>query len=353
MTGDPHSGKSNGLSRVRGAGVHKPQYQTEEAVMSVTRVLAAGIVAITGCGSVAAQDYPVRPVRMVYVYEGTGVSTIMARVAAIKLGEQLGQPVVFDVKPGAGGLIGTRDVLRAQPLGYSLLFSTTSLIGNLHAYKDPMYKLEDFTPIGVLGEIPFAMIVHDSIPVKTLPQFIAYAKANPAKINYGSIGPSSGGTILSERLMQAAGINMTRIPFKGGDAASVALYAGDIHVYFATLGVARQRMKHPRIMGLAVTVDQRPPAFPDIQTFKEAGYPSMQMGTWHAIFVPSAASRPVIQKLQTAMRAVTASPELKEQLKNNDEDPWTGSLDDFVAKMKSEHAAMGADYKRLNLPVQD
>ena len=300
-----------------------------------------------------AQDYPVRPVRLVYVYEGTGVSTVMARVAATKLGEQLGQPVVFDVKPGAGGLIGTRDVLRAQPLGYSLLFSTPSLIGNLHAYKDPLYKLEDFTPIGVLGEIPFAMIIHDSIPVKTLPQFIAYAKENPAKINYGSIGPSAGGTILSERLMQAAGINMTRIPFKGGDAASVALYAGDIHVYFATLGVARQRMKNPRILGLAVTVGQRTSAFPDMPTFKEHGLPVMEMGTWHAIFLPTAAPRLIVQKLQTAMKAVTASPELKDQLKNNDEDPWTRSLDDFVAKIKVEHAAMGADYKRLNLPVQE
>ena len=300
-----------------------------------------------------AQDYPVRPVRLVYVYEGAGVSTIMARVAASKLSEQIGQPVVFDVKPGAGGLIGTRDVLRAQPLGYSLLFSTTSLIGNLHAYKDPLYKLEDFTPIGVLGEIPFAMIIHDSIPVKTLPQFIAYAKENPAKINYGSIGPSAGGTILSERLMQAAGINMTRIPFKGGDAASVALYAGDIHVYFATLGVARQRMKNPRILGLAVTVGQRTSAFPDMPTFKDHGLPVMEMGTWHAIFIPTAAPRLIVQKLQTAMKMVTASPELKEQLKNNDEDPWTRSLDDFVVKIKVEHAAMGADYKRLNLPVQE
>lgn len=321
--------------------------------MSVMKTLAAGIVTIMTCGNVMAQDYPVRPVRMVYVYEGTGVSTIMARVAATKLAEQLGQPVVFDVKPGAGGLIGTRDVLRSQPIGYSLLFSTSAMIGNLHAYRDPMYKLEDFTPIGVLGEIPFAMIVHDSIPVKTLPQFIAYAKANPEKINYGSIGPSAIGTILSERLKQAAGMNMTMIPFKGGDAASVALYAGDIHVYFATLGVARQRMKNPRIMGLAVTVDQRTPAFPDIPTFREVGYPGMLMGTWHAIFVPSAAPRAVTQKLQTAMRAVTASPELKEQLKNNDEDPWTGTIEDFVSRMKVDHAAMGADYKRLNLPVQE
>ncbi len=313
----------------------------------------AGSVILMSSTTGFAQDYPVRPVRLVYVYEGAGVSTIMARVAASKLSEQIGQPVVFDVKPGAGGLIGTRDVLRAQPLGYSLLFSTTSLIGNLHAYKDPLYKLEDFTPIGVLGEIPFAMIIHDSIPVKTLPQFIAYAKENPAKINYGSIGPSAGGTILSERLMQAAGINMTRIPFKGGDAASVALYAGDIHVYFATLGVARQRMKNPRILGLAVTVGQRTSAFPDMPTFKDHGLPVMEMGTWHAIFIPTAAPRLIVQKLQTAMKMVTASPELKEQLKNNDEDPWTRSLDDFVVKIKVEHAAMGADYKRLNLPVQE
>ena len=324
------------------------------ALRAVAAVAAmAGIAAALSCTVVRAQNYPVRPVRMIYVYEGGGVSTVMARIAAQKLGEQIGQPVVFEAKPGAGGLIGTREALRSQPLGSTLLFSTTSLIGNLHAYRDPQYKLEDFTPIGVLGEIPLAMIIHDSVPAKTLPQFIAYAKATPGKINYGSIGPSAAGTILSERLKQAADIDMTMISFKGGDPASIALYAGDIHVYFATLGVARQRLKNPHILGLAVTVDRRTPAFPDMPTFKELGFPVMEMGTWHAMFIPSATPRPIIQKLQTGMRAVTVSAELREQLQKNDEDPWAGTLDEFVTKMKVENAAMGADYKRLNLPVQD
>jgi tripartite-type tricarboxylate transporter receptor subunit TctC len=304
-------------------------------------------------GFASAQEFPTRPVRMIYVFTGGGVSDLLARVTAQKLGEQLGQTVIVENKPGAGGLIGTRETLRSQPLGYTLLFSTSGLVGNLHAFKDPGYKLEDFAPIGVVGEIPFAMIVHDSVGAKTVPQFIAAARANPGKFNYGSIGPSSGGTILSERLKQAAGINLVMIPFKGGEPASVALYAGDIHIYFATLGVARQRMKNPRIVGLAVTSEQRSPAFPDLPTFKESGFPTMLLGTWHAMFVPSAAPRPVIQRLQTAMKAVTASPELKAQLERNDEDPYTGTIDDFIAKMKEESARMAGDYKRLNLPVQD
>jgi tripartite-type tricarboxylate transporter receptor subunit TctC len=310
-------------------------------------------VLLASISSAQAQDYPVRPVRMVYVYTGGGVSDLLARVAAQKLGENLGQPVIVESKPGAGGLIGTRDALRAQPLGYSILFSTTSLIGNLHAYRDPQYKLEDFTPIGVIGEIPFTMIIHDSVPAKNLAQFIAYAKANPGKLNYGSIGPSAGGTILSERLKAAAGIDMVQIPFKGGEPASVALYAGNIHVYFATLGVARLRMKHPRIVGLAVTSAKRTQAFPDIPSFRELGFPGMDMGTWHALFVPSAAPRPIIQRLQAGMRVVTSSPELKAQLEKNSEEPWLGTLDEFVAKMKEESANMAGDYKRLNLPVHD
>lgn len=324
--------------------------------MSGARVL---IVAVTMTASVlpalpvCSQDYPVRPVRMVYVFSGGGASDVMARVAAQKLGEQLGQQVLVENKPGAGGLIGTRDVLQSRPLGYSILFSTAGLIGNLHAYRNPQYKLEDFTPIGVLGEIPFAMIIHNSVPARTLAEFIAHARANPGKLNYGSIGPSAGGTILAERLKQSAGIDLTMIPFKGGEPASLALFAGDIHVYYATLGVARQRLKNPNILGLAVTAERRSQIFPDLPTFKELGQPSQLLGTWHAMFAPAATTGPVLQKLQTAMRAVMSSAEMKAALEKNEEDPWTGTLEDFVAKMKVEYAATGDDYRRLKLPVQD
>lgn len=329
---------------------------SKEPRMLSVRVLihaVTAILAMAACFSAAAQDYPVRPVRMIYFYTGGGVSDLLARVAAQKLGENLGQTVIVESKPGAGGLIGIREALRSQPLGYTILFSTTSLIGNLHAYRDPQYKLEDFTPIGVIGEIPFTMIIHDSVPAKNLAQFIAYAKANPDKLNYGSIGPSAGGTILSERLKAAAGIEMVQIPFKGGEPASVALYAGNIHVYFATLGVARLRMKNPKILGLAVTSSKRTQAFPDIPSFRELGYPGMDMGTWHAMFIASAAPRPIIQRLQVGMRFATSSPELKAQLAKNDEEPWLGTLEEFVTKMKEESANMASDYKRLNLPVQD
>ena len=315
--------------------------------------LSLAAASVLACGSAAAQDFPVRPVRMIYFYTGGGASDVLARVAAQKLGENLGQQVLVESKPGAGGLIGIREALRSTPLGYTILFSTTSLIGNLHAYRDPQYKLEDFTPIGVVGEIPFTMIMHDSVPARTIPQFVAYAKANPGKLNYGSIGPSAGGTILTERFKQAASIDIVQVNFKGGEPASLALYAGDIHIYFATLGVARLRMKNPRILGLAVTSGKRTQAFPDIPSFKELGYPTMEMGTWHAMFVASAAPRPIIQRLQAGMKAATSSPELKSQLEKNDEEPWLGSLEEFTTRMKQESVNMANDYKQLKLPVQD
>lgn len=197
------------------------------------------------------------------------------------------------------------------------------------------------------------MIMHDSVPARTIPQFVAYARANPGKLNYGSIGPSAGGTILTERLKQAAGIDIVQVNFKGGEPASLALYAGDIHIYFATLGVARLRMKNPRILGLAVTSGKRTQAFPDLPSFRELGFPTMEMGTWHAMFVASAAPRPIIQRLQAGMKAATSSPELKAQLEKNDEEPWLGTLEDFIAWMKQEWVNMGNDYKQLKLPVQD
>lgn len=317
------------------------------------RLLAVVALALWWSAAAQAQAFPVRPLRLIYVFTGGGVSDLLARVTAQKMGEALGQPVVVENKPGAGGLIGTREVLRAQPPGYTLLFATTGLVGNLHAYRDPQYRLEDFVPVGVVGEIPYVMIVHDAVGAKSLAQLIAQARARPGQFNYGSIGPSSGATILAERLKQAADIDLVMVPFKGGEPASVALYAGDIHVYFATLGVARQRMKNPRILGLATTAVQRTAAFPDIPSFRELGYPVMDMGTWHALFAAAGTPRPVQQRLQAAARTALASAELRAQLEKNDEEPWTGTLEAFTARLQEESARIGEDYRRLGLPVQD
>ena len=300
-----------------------------------------------------AQDYPVRPLRMVYPSAGGGTAEAVGRIAAQKLGEQLGQQIIIDFKPGAGGLIGTREVLKLQPPGYHLLWANPALTNNLFAYKDPGYKFEDFEVLGPLGINSFGMVLHTSIPAKNLREFVAYAKANPTKVNYGSVGPSNGAVILAERLKRAAGIEMTQVLYKGSGPLSIALLAGDIHVYFATITTAKARMKSPQIVGLGVTSEQRISLVPDMPTFKEQGYPTLVLSSWNALFVPAAAPKPILARLHTAMDRVYANPDWNAMLEKYDSEPWNGTVKEFSEKIRQEGIATGEDYKRLNLPLLD
>lgn len=315
--------------------------------------LTLAILATLALTNAWAQDYPARPIRMVVIYAIGSSSDLHARVVAQRLGEQIGQPILVENNGGASGIMAMRSVYRAQPVGYTLLFSTNPLVGNLYAFKDPQYRLEDYALVGTAGTTTYAMMVSATVPGRNIQEFIAYARANPGKLNYGSSGPTSGTNILSERLKAAAGIDMVMVPFKGGEPATAALLAGDIHIYFSTVGAVRNRLKSPQIKALAVTDEQRASILPDLPTFKEAGYPSVSLGVWIAIFAPSATPVPALQKLRDVMAKANATPEMKKQLERVEMDPWSGSLDQFMTYIKAEGAAIREDYRKLKIPLLD
>ena len=324
---------------------------------SISRRQLSVFLAGTLCaGAAVAQSesgFPSKTVRLVVPFPAGGAGDQSGRELAKGLQSLWGQTVVVESKGGAGGLLAIRDVLRSQPVGYSLLFGQPGLVGNLHAFKDPQYRLEDFVVTGVMGVTFYALIVNAPASVRNVPEFVAYARANPGKLNYGSIGPSTGSTILAERFKQAAGIDIVMVPFKGGDPVSQALLAGDIHAYFATLNVARTRMRSPQIRGLAVTAEQRSQILPDLPTFRELGYPNVVLSSWTGVFAPAVAPAAIIQRLKEAMARVSASPETKAQLLKQEIEPWSGTLEQFSAYIKAEGDAIGADFKRLNIPVLD
>ncbi len=299
------------------------------------------------------QDYPARPIRMVVFYAIGSSSDLHSRVVAQRLGEQIGQPILVENNGGASGIMAMRSVYRAQPAGYTLLFSTNPLVGNLYAFKDPQYRLEDYALVGTAGTTTYALMVNTNVPGKTIQEFVAYARANPGKLNYGSSGPTSGTNILSERLKAAAGIDMVMVPFKGGEPATAALLAGDIHIYFSTVGAVRTRLKSPQIKALAVSDEQRAGILPDLPTFKEAGYPSVSLGVWFAIFAPAATPAPAMQKLRDAMARANATPEMKKQLERVEMEAWTGNLEQFMTYIKAEGAAIREDYRKLKIPLLD
>jgi tripartite-type tricarboxylate transporter receptor subunit TctC len=312
-------------------------------------------LAVALCSCLAtAQDFPVRPVRLVTIFAPGSASDVHARFLSAKMGPLLGQLVIVDNKPGGGGLVATRDVLRTQPFGYSFLYSTPEVVGNAFAYKEPGYKMEDLTVMGPFGLGSYGLIINNqNIPAKNVAEFVAYAKANPGKLNYGSLGPTAANTILAERLKQAAGIDMVGIPFKGGDPLSVALLAGDVHVYFATFYTAMQRMRNKQITGLAATSLERMKAMPDLPTLKELGYQDMVMTYWSATFLPAPTPAPIVQKLRDTLRQVTANQETKDLLAKQAIDTWSGTVEQFAAFIKKEGTDLQADYKRLNIPLMD
>jgi tripartite-type tricarboxylate transporter receptor subunit TctC len=319
-------------------------------MLKILPALAASLWAAVAC----AQDYPSRPVRMLSMYAGGSATDASARFMAQELAKQLKQPVLVENKPGGGGLVAAQEALRAQPLGYTILYAAPVLIGNLYAYRNPGYKLEDFTLLGAVGLTNYALIIHNSVPAKNLKEFIAYAKAHPGKLNYASVGPASGGTLLAERLKLAAGIDLVAIPYKGGDAVSTALLAGDVHAYFAAINVARIRMRSPQITGLAAIGEQRAKLLPDVPTFKELGFPTLVGGAfWDAVFASAAVPAAMTQRLRGAVAAATATPEMKDRLEKTEKEPWNGTMEQFQAFLRSESDALAADVKRLKIEPQD
>ncbi len=300
----------------------------------------------------AQQDYPNKPIRMVTMFSESANSNRYRFVAA-KLGEQLGVIVVIDAKAGGGGVIALRDVYRAQPMGYSLLLANNNLVGNAFAYKEPGYRIEDYTPVGVMGLSPYAMVMNASaVPAKNLTEFVAWAKANPGKANFGSLGPAAGSNISAERFKLMAGINMTGVPYKGGDQMALAMLAGDIHVTWISLNSARARMQNKQIIGLASTGEDRSPLLPQVPTFREMGYPDMDTATWYATFAPATMPAAMLTKLRGAFAAASAVPEWKTVMEQNELEPYKGTNEQFMAMVRKEATLLGADYQRLKLPQE-
>ncbi len=321
--------------------------------MLLREILVAAFAALIALPPWAqAQDYPNKPIRMVTMF-GENANSNRDRFAATKLGEQLGVKILIDSKPGGGGVIALRDVYRAQPMGYSLLLASNGLVGNTFAYKDPGYRIDDYTPVGVLGISTYAMVMNANVvPARNLAEFVAWVKASPGKVNFGIFGLAHDSNISAERFMLMSGINMTGVPYKGGDQLALAMLAGEVHVTWISINSARVRMQNKQIVGLAHTGKERSALLPDLPTFKELGYPEMDTATWFTLFAPSSIPGTMLNRLRAAYATASGAPEWKTAMERNGLDPFDGNQDQFMAMVRKEAAQLGADYKRLNLPQE-
>ena len=261
------------------------------------------IAAFAATPNASAVDYPVRPIKLVVPYAAGGPTDVLGRLVADYLGRDLKQAVIVENKPGAQGAIGAEAVARAVPDGYTLFVAAGSIIVlNPMLYKKLSYDpVKDFRMLALVTDLPVVMEVHPSVPAKTVAEFVAYAKQNPGKLNFGSAG--TGGTIhlAGEMFKQMAGIEMTHVPYKGAGPALTDLLSGNIQVMFDSMGTALPPVKAGLLRPLGVSSTQRSPDLPDVPTIAESGYPDYAVSVWYGIVAPSKLPDEIAQKISASL----------------------------------------------------
>ena len=270
-------------------------------------ILVAGFAAIVAMAShVRAADYPTRPIKLVVPYPAGGPTDVLGRLVADFLGRDLKQTVIVENKGGAQGAIAAEAVARAEPDGYTLFIPAGSIIVlNPLLYKKLSYDpVKDFRMLGLVTDLPVVMEVHPSVPAKTVAEFVAYAKQNPGKLNFGSAGTGVTIHLAGEMFRQMAGIEMTHVPYKGAGPALTDLLSGNIQVMFDSVSTAMPPVKAGMLRALGVSSAQRSPDLPDVPTIAESGYPDYRVSVWYGIAAPSKLPDDIAQKISASLDRV-------------------------------------------------
>ena len=323
--------------------------RTRAAVLACIATLAG-----SGAGPALAQNYPTRVVRIVVPQAPGAQSELFARMLGQKLGESLGQSVINDPRPGAGGAIGAEVAARAAPDGYTLLFGTNSTHGSNPALyaKLPYDAVRDFAPIALTVGMPYVLSVHPSLPVTNLKQLIAFAKSMPGQLYYASAGNGSTHHLSGELLRSMARINIVHVPYKGGPPATAATVGGEVSMLFNTVGSVQPSVKSGRLRALAVTTTSRSGALPDVPTMAEAGLPGFQMQSWFGLLAPAGTPRPIISRLNAETNKALNTPEMKSAIATMGANVMSGSPEQFADHIKSEIGRIGEIVKAAGIKAE-
>ena len=278
-----------------------------------------------------AQAWPAKPVRVVIPWPAGGSNDIVGRVVMQELSRTLGQQFVIDNRAGASGVVGADLVAKTPADGYTLMVHSTTHVGNAHLYgKKLTYDtMKDFTGVGMLSSQPGVLTVHPALPVKTLKDFIALAKAKPRQINYSSSGNGSAPHLQMALLISMAGIDITHVPYKGGAPQVAALLGGETQASFATLGTVISQIQAGKLRPLGVGSSARAKALPGVPTISEAGLPGYDMNPWIGVFAPAGTPRAIIDRLNTEMNQALSIPEVMSTLAKQALDPAPTTVDEF------------------------
>ncbi len=282
--------------------------------------------------------FPTKPIRVVMGFPAGGPLDQHARLLTDRLQAQLGQPILVDYKAGAGGTVGAQEVMRAAPDGHTLMLANTGvMVINPALYtKLPYNTLRDFVPIARTAMQPLALLVNPKVPVQTLPEFVAYAKARPGQINYGSAGNGGSSHLVPEMFKAATGLFMVHIPYRGSAPAFTDLMAGQVQFMAESIPQAAQYHKQGKVRALAVTSRERNPALPDIPTVMETGIKNFEVVGFYGFLAPAGTPKDVVNKLSDAFKAVMNQPDIKSRMVAQGADPAFLGSEDFAKFLTTE-----------------
>ena len=296
--------------------------------------------------------YPNRPIRLVVPFAPGGASDFVGRILQPAYGEQLGQQVVVDNRSGAAGNIGVEVTARSTADGYTLLLGNVGTMAiNPGLYPAfPFHPLRDFISITQVVDVPSILVANPSFPPNTVKEFIAYAAANPGKLNFGSGGPGSQNRLEMESFIRKMGLKLTHVPYKGAGPANIALMGNEVQVMFTTLSSAVNFVKQSRLKALAVTARERVAVLPDVPTMPELGYPAMGTGSWQGVFAPRGTPSAIVKKLFATSLAVMANADVKKRMNEGGVNIVVSkSPADFTAFVKAETERFGTVIKQANI----
>lgn len=303
------------------------------------RAIVGGILLLLGAmaGPLWAQSYPNKPVRLILPFPPGGPTDILGRAIAQKLSDQLGYPVVVDSRPGAGGNLGVELASKSPPDGYTLVLSSPLIAISPSLYAKLNYDpIKDLAPISLVATIPNIMVVHPSVPAKTLKEFIQLARSNPDKLNFGSGGVGTTTHLASELLKSLTKIKMVHVPYKGTGQAMLALIGGQVEMLVIAVPPTIPQIQAGKIRPLAVLSDRRASALPNVPTSKEAGVDNFVVPIWYGILAPAGTPGSIISKLNLELTKALTSPDLRERLAAVDVEPMTSTPEQFASFIKSE-----------------
>ena len=314
------------------------------------RALCVGAAAFAAALSFAAEPWPVRPVIVINPWAAGGPAEGIIRPIAEKLAARLGQPFIIDTKSGANGTIGSAYVARAKPDGYTLLFAHVGPISISPALppKPPYDPVKDFVPITQISSSPTVLVVRSDFPAKTLNELIAYSKANPGKVAYGSVGIGSSTHLAAATLAQGAKVDMIHVPYRGSALVNTDLLGGQIQTAFVGVAGVRGLIQEGRLRALAVSEAKRSDILPDVPTVAEL-LPGFEMTTWYGLMAPAGTPPEIVAKLQSEVAAILKMPDISSRMRDNGLVPEGTTAEAFGARIKGDLVRWAAAVKAADI----